>query len=477
MKSLHLLILSSILFFSACDEHQQTTCVESDKFVMRGDTCLIVDGDTIHKPTTVDPSYKYHLYLDKYHCCLNQIRSLSLDKKYVPQASLNRLIEFKNLQFLALVGYDSLPKEIGQLTQLKSLRIVNYEGTIFIPNTIQDLHNLTQVDVLANKFPFNIMEIPHLTDLRTNGIHSQEYFPNDISALKKIKKLDVGYSTVFSKQITQLKNLTHLKFRSHANKKNDSIFVIPTEINKLQNLEYFDLTSHELDTLPESIGQLTNLKELHLPYLKKAPTSLTKLKKLRSLKITRNQQFPMKGLARLLSKINSLESITYHQEDNMDLEKLSKALQNLPSLSLFDIRGNFAMLPHQIFNKNLRELTIQAPTITTLPNGIFELKQLNKLSINLTKISGIPPEIQNLTALKSLNLSYNRIRQLPPEIGYLKNLVTFKIWHNQLTSLPNEIQHLKKLEYLDISYNKLDYEGILSNLKQRLPQLEVNIKQ
>ena len=458
MKTFLTSLFLIILCLSACDNAQKTTCIESEKFVMRADTCSIVDGYPINKHVTTSPSYLFDLYLEKYPCCLSQIKKLSLDTKHITKASLSNLEKFTNLQSLKLTGYDSLPDVIGNLIQLKKLQIVNPKKEIFIPNSVQNLTKLKEVIVWASKFPSNLVKVPNLESLITNGIHSQQYFPKNISSLRKLKRLDIGYSSIFPNQIIQLKKLTYLKFEFtlHEDDKIDSSFIVPSEISNLTKLSYLNLTSGELDTLPKSIGKLTHLKTLYLPYLTKAPTSLNKLQDLEYLYITRSKMFPLKGIEEVLAQLPNIKQLSYSSMKLGNPEKLVKPFSKLTRLEKLDFIGDFSDLPNRLFIPSIKHLYIYCPLkkspLKLFPQGIFRLKKLEDLTIFNTNISFVPNKISSLENLRALNLKYNQIKKLPPSLHKL-----------------NHLQYLG-IEKKNLKANK----RILDTLKLKNPQLLID---
>jgi Leucine-rich repeat (LRR) protein len=125
-----------------------------------------------------------------------------------------------------------------------------------------------------------------------------------------------------------------------------------------------------------------------------------------------------------------------------------------------------------------KELSLGYLNLTTIPEKLFEYKELTDLSLKGNELTQIPDKIGQLTKLVSINLSNNKLKTLPKGIGALQELkclwamenvidslpiefcklqklreVTF--YNNQLTMLPKDFGQLKSLEILDLCDNKL----------------------
>ena len=453
MKNLHLILLSSILFFSACNEYQQTTCVESDKFVMRGDTCLIVDGDTINKSKVTEPSYLFNLYLDKYSCCLSQVQSLYLDIRQIPQSSLSKLNQFQNLHSLTLKGYDTLPDEIGQLKELRYLVISNNsKKEVAIPTSIQNLKKLNTIRLSTTKFPINLLKVPNLESLHIN-VTDSAFFPKKMTLLRNLKNLTIDYSPIFPLQITQITSLRSLDLSIFSSGKvtDSDNFTIPNDISKLTKLQSLNLSGHALDTLTRSIGELSQLQKLHLPYLKQAPSSLTNLQKLEHLYVSRSGNFLVKGIEDIIPKLKNLNTFKYLQQQFSDLLPLAKSIAQVKNLEVLDFTGEFNNLPDHFFQSNLTHLYLtnypDGKQLEKLPRKILSLKRLTHLSITRTKIQRIPEEIDQLQKLESLILYDNQINYLPKTIEKLFNLVVLDLSKNPIKTISFDIKKLQRLKY------------------------------
>jgi|GEM_PF-2826448 len=156
----------------------------------------------------------------------------------------------------------------------------------------------------------------------------------------------------------------------------ESLTTLPNTIGELTNLERLGLSYSAITTLPDSIGNLTNLKWLDLS----------------SLQIT----------------------------------TLPNSIGNLIHLEYLNL--------------------MECESLTTLPNTIGELTNLERLDLSCSAITTLPDSIGNLTNLKWLNLSRSQITTLPDWIGNLINLEQLNLLNcESLTTLPDSIGNLKRL--------------------------------
>ncbi|MDY7075984.1 MAG: COR domain-containing protein [Chloroflexota bacterium] len=152
-----------------------------------------------------------------------------------------------------------------------------------------------------------------------------------------------------------------------------------------------NLVGKRLTTLPQEIGQLSNLTSLDLSY---------------------NQ------LTALPPEIGQLSNLTKLNFKNNKLTALPPEIGQLPHLT---------------------ELYLGSNKLITLPPEIIQLPNLTHLHLGINKLTVLPPVIGQLFNLTSLDLSYNQLTALPPEIGQLTNLQKLDVSGNPLISPPPAI--------------------------------------
>ena len=171
------------------------------------------------------------------------------------------------------------------------------------------------------------------------------------------------------------------------------------------NATTLNLSDMYLSILPDSIGNLTNLRGLYVyeNQLTILPDWIGSLSNLKELNVTRNQ------------------------------------LTSLP-----DSIGNLT---------NLKELSIGGNSLTSLPDSIGNLTNLKTIYVNYNSLTTLPDSIGNLTNLEELWINDNQLTTLPDSIGNLTNLKYLHVGKNRLTSLPDSIGNLTNLEILDVEMN------------------------
>jgi GTPase SAR1 family protein len=250
---------------------------------------------------------------------------------------------------------------------------------------------------------------------------------------------------------------------------------LPQEIGQLSNLTRLDLPYNQLSSLPAEIGQLSNLTELDLRNnkLSSLPAEIGQLSNLTRLDLRNNQ------LSSLPAEIGQLSSLTTLILSGNQLTSLPAEIGQLFSLSTLILSGNqLISLPAEIGQLfSLSTLILSGNQLTSLPAEIGQLSKLTELGLRDNQLSSLPAEIGQLSKLPWLDLSGNQLTSLPTEIGQLSKLTWLELSGNQLTSLPVEIGQLTNLTTLDVQSNPIKTPPIeivqkgVSSIKDYLRQL------
>jgi len=147
--------------------------------------------------------------------------------------------------------------------------------------------------------------------------------------------------------------------------KSNSIQALPEELFKLTSLEYLQLCRSQIETIPPSIGNLINLKEL----------SLT----MNDIKVLPEELFKLSNLEILDLSFNKIKTI-------------SSSIGNLT---------------------NLKELHLSFNEINNFPDELCKLPNLKKLYLSDNKIETLPSTITNLEKLEEYDLERNSIKNIP----------------------------------------------------------------
>ncbi|MHA1395781.1 MAG: leucine-rich repeat domain-containing protein, partial [Promethearchaeota archaeon] len=196
---------------------------------------------------------------------------------------------------------------------------------------------------------------------------------------------------------------------------------LPESIGNLTNLEKLYLYKNQLSSLPESIGNLINLKELWIynNQLSSLPESIGNLKNLKELDLKENQ------LSSLPESIGNLKNLKYLNLRENNLSSLPESIGNLINLQTLDLSANkLSSLPESITNlKNLKELWIRDNQLSSLPESITKMTCLDVLTMGGNQLSSLPESITNLKNLTYLDLEKNNLSSLSKSIkGWLKQL-------------------------------------------------------
>ncbi len=189
------------------------------------------------------------------------------------------------------------------------------------------------------------------------------------------------------------------------------------KLQGLTHLTHLTLNHNHIESLPESIGDVSSLIILELNYnkLEELPFSIGKLKSLKSLSVKNNK------LNQLPSSIGKLKSLKSLNVENNKLIRLPKNIGNLESLEILDLEDN---------------------SLEILPVSFWNLKNLRSLQLSWNQIKVLSDSIGNLSKLKSLWLSVNNLQKLPDSIGNLFFLKNFSIDCKKID--PDSISNVKK---------------------------------
>lgn len=360
--------------------------------------------------------------------------------------------------------------------------------TLLKSEDFEDIQNgTTLIDTLVDSGMIGKEEFIQIIEEITGGvILSDEQYAECVNLLKEIsqvvlhKQLDKDDSAICStignhvqKTVIHRINSTNLSclFDGHEHQ----AFMVIWSFGLLSlwrnHRKSLDVSSDNLQILPESITNLTHLKRLYLSCnrLTTLPKGIGKLTKLRHLHLDQNR------LTILPESIENLTRLTRLDLSHNQLTKLPKTIGNLSKVSMLDISYN----PLESLPNNLVTLKIDEFQWEYFQYQICNLTTLKTLRLSSKKyvtedfqMSGyLSDSIGNLINLSELLLCENDLSFLPESIGNLTNLTELWLWNNQLTTLPDSIENLTNLTYLDLRKNPLE------NLPNNLVALSLNKEQ
>ena len=188
-----------------------------------------------------------------------------------------------------------------------------------------------------------------------------------------------------------------------------------------------DLSYMRLSELPESFGQLTQLRELNLSVNKLTvlPEIIGQFTQLYFLNLTSNK-----------------------------LSELPESIHQLTELRLLWISdNNFLRFPEQICQFTLLEdLSVGGNNFGEIPDSSFtKLKNLQNLAFGFSGKSSsfkeLPLAVRELKNLRTLKASFCGWSFLPDWIGDLSNLEEIKLTRNNIVDLPSSLAKLKHLNH------------------------------
>jgi len=268
--------------------------------------------------------------------------------------------------------------------------------------------------------------------------------------------------------IGRLTRLRELKLQS------TRLLTLPDEIGNLSDLKLLDLkNSNQLTTLPSEIGDLSSLMILDLyrcEEIESLPPSIGRLKNL--------QRLDLSGFNQLPDEIGDLIELRILNLQNSGLRALPPWIGNLQKLHSLSLSGftQLTALPSDIgLLRDLKSLCLgDNSELTTLPEEIGNLSKLTYLILSgCLHIESLPPSIGLLRDLECLHLANtSELTTLPEEIGNLCSLKELDLDNSSVISLPNSMRHLTGLLYLSIRNTRICQQAeYLSTLVDQLPLL------
>jgi len=436
--------------------------------------------------------------------------------------SIGTLKSLKKL-YLNRNNLKTLPDSIGNLTSLQMLDLSENRLEI-LPESIGNLTSLQILDIIRNKLidlPKSMENLIILKSLSIDYLQASNFSeqnlrfyygvkPEQFDFLMDLNKLDVNLIPLIDKfeevkfgivvddqNFVGGKNVIKIGLELFEQREKRGILSppgrripvtvpvpitkhpvhsIPNSIGNLTSLQELHIKENQINTLPDSIGTLTELMILDLEDndLTILPESIGNLNRLNILKLKGN------NLIRLPNSIGKLNLIKDLDFEKQGLKTLPESIGSLTSLQTLNLKeNNLKSLPDSIGNlSSLQKLYVQENLLTNIPETIGNLSLLQILDFSHNKLLSIPRTIGNLSFLKIFLLSYNNLstipesigkleslqilsitnnnlNALPISIGRLKNLKKLQLWRNVITILPNEIGYLSKLEILDVNNNLL----------------------
>ncbi len=213
----------------------------------------------------------------------------------------------------------------------------------------------------------------------------------------------------------------------------------PESVTKLLLYPYLtrDTILDDAKHLPPELGTFRNLRNLSiacLEHLEDLPGEIGKLGKLETLVIDNGNGCEMNiSIPESIGDLKNLKVLRlFGAIDRDGIGKSSPRIYELPE-SLGKLQ-------------NLESLDLGRNQLPEIPPQIAPLRNLKKLNLQYNAIGKIPEFLGNLQGLRILDLSYNRLHEIPSSMGGLKNLQGLDISCNYIKTLPASFSDLKGLK-------------------------------
>jgi len=226
----------------------------------------------------------------------------------------------------------------------------SFEQAFVAPEKVTTL-SITKYDPVIKHLPSQLGTLMNLVELDISCLENLEDLPSEIGNLKKLEKLiiDNGNGCQMNisvpESIGDLSNLKVLRLYgaldptdlSDRNKPTSKVKSLPGTIGKLQNLEELDLGRNRIKSIPSQIASLQKLKRLALDHndIDELPAFVGNLKNLQELSVCDN------GGIKLPTSLSNLNGLKIFMGNNSLKIKDQKKLRRLFPKATFSFENEF----------------------------------------------------------------------------------------------------------------------------------------
>lgn len=284
----------------------------------------ITDKDNLKKLTTEGK------YLQK----VEKLVLMDIEDVVIP-SQISEMCAVKELTLDALEGDSFVPKEIGDFKNLITLKVAETELES-LPPEIGELANLKTIYISRNEnlqsLPFSVAKLNRLENI-TIRYNPSLRIPPAIFSHKSIKSVIILGQNLkdVPNEIWNLKNITKLELAdNHLTK-------ISEKINKMNSLEVLHLSQNNLGSIPP-LNNLDRLTEIYLDNnnLKRLPNGLEQLNNLKRLSVKNNY---LRDYA--VQKTIFPENLTALDLGGNILTKIPLSIFTLKNLEYLRLSGNY----------------------------------------------------------------------------------------------------------------------------------------
>ncbi|VFQ86327.1 unnamed protein product [Cuscuta campestris] len=356
----------------------------------------------------------------------------------IPVALFNiSTLEDVHLEHNSLHG--EIPKEISKLHQVTYINLSNNTLSGPIPVGIGNLSNVIGLHLYGNHLsgtiPSSISNLTQLQSLQLIGNELVGEIPLFLGDLRFLDFLNMGYNNLTSQGLSFITSLTRCQDLKvlivSGNPLNGNI---PTSIGNFSSLEKFYADGCNISgVVPGEIGNSVELILLSLNdnYLT-GPVPRT-----------------MKGIQGLFLQGNAIDGSSLHALCEFHSLLNLNLINNNLSGPIPECLGEITSLRYLLLGDN---------KLTTIPPGVWNLRDIMELNVSANSIHGpISPLMKNLKAVIKIDLSKNQFTgEIPDIFSEMIDMQHLYLGHNKLTgSIPGSLGKAISLEVLDLSHNNI----------------------
>lgn len=355
---------------------------------------------------------------------ISQIRSIFLDG--------NRLVNFPAYfeNFVELDDFSIFGNGVANLSQIPCMAIRSLNVSM---NSIESLSEGLP--------PLKVQSL----NLNSNPFKS---FPTELFQIDQLRVLTLAKCQIDGVLDFQLpESLIALDLTN-----NEISGVSDQFIQSCGTIVMLNLSSNNISELPDCFPPACRINKLLLNNngLTTFPLSLGKLQYLETLNISSND-------------IESLPNFEFPKLRELDLSfnRITEIPDSFAScMALTTVNFSFnrlKTLPHSLVQcRKIAQIIAAGNEFIAFPHVVFSFAQIQKLVLSGNRITHVPSDAASFFFLKQLDLSNNNFTVFPDILNMITNLTIISFSHNRITSIPENFQFPPKLQLLDLSFNHLE---------------------
>lgn len=366
---------------------------------------------------------------------------------------------------LSLSGFGfsgHMPAAIGQLTELVELYLGHHGETKTLENDPTLMHGMSNAnrmerhkEYLRRTHVLTQFSEPVARGLKEHGISIPEIAMYDTMTEDEIIERGTGRM--------RIKPMDDALPGARAN----GLKSIPEEIGNLKNLQTFFIANGDIETLPESVAELTGVTDMEVyncPKMTRFPMVIAQMPNIASINLSANPQWVDvdEGL-RAVAEGPAGQSVQILYMNECSLTVLPKEINNMKKLGLLSVASNkISKIEAAYPDISFTQLYLDNNQITEFPHYIsangkrlfFRIEDVETFSCSYNKLKMVPDifDAEATFAIQSIDFSYN-------EIEGFENVDagTYQGVYVQTLSLANNPKLGKYPKCLSDTKSKVDY--------------------